>query len=227
MLGEVFHVDFAVVAQSGVHSEESGINALDFHALHQLAAKVETGSRSHHSTLILGKDALVAVGVFGSRLALDIQRDRSLAKSEKVGFKLIVRAVVEESQSAASRSGVVDNLSHHRVVESEIELVADADFACRLHEHVPQLVLFIQLTQQEHLDFGTGLFLVAVEASREHLGVIEDEAVAIVEVVENLLKHTVLNFTGLAMENQKTRFIAHGSRFACNQLLGQLKFKLR
>ena len=72
MLGEVFHVDFAVVTQSGVHSEESGINALDFHALHQLAAEVETGGRSHHGTLILGKDALVAVGIFGSRLTLDI-----------------------------------------------------------------------------------------------------------------------------------------------------------
>ena len=97
-----------------------------------------------------------------------------------------MRAVVEKPQCASAACSIVDDLSHHGAAFVEEELVADAYLACRLNEHVPQAHLLVEFAKQEYFYFRVGLLLRSVEACRENLGVVEDESVAFVEVVEHI-----------------------------------------
>ena len=72
VLGEVFHIDFAVAAQSHMHGEEVGINSLDLHTRHQFAAKVQSCRWSHHSAFVFGEDGLILLGIFGFSRSLNI-----------------------------------------------------------------------------------------------------------------------------------------------------------
>ena len=56
VLGQVLHVDFTEVAQSGMQGDECEVYTLDFHAFHQLAAEVQIGCRSRYGALVAGKD---------------------------------------------------------------------------------------------------------------------------------------------------------------------------
>ena len=55
VLGEVLDVDVAEVAQSGVEGDEGEVDALDFHALHQLPAEVQSGGGCGHGTSLRAK----------------------------------------------------------------------------------------------------------------------------------------------------------------------------
>ena len=73
-----------------------------------------------------------------------------------------MRTVIKESQRTPAGGGIVDHLRNHRLVFSEIKFVAYADLARRLHKHIPQLVLGVQLTEKKDFDTGTGLLLVSI-----------------------------------------------------------------
>jgi len=122
-----------------------------------------------------------------------------------------VVAVVEETEGATATGGVVDDFGHHGVVFTEIELVADANLAGWVDEDVPQAQLGIELAKEEDFDAGTGLFLVAIEASGEDLGVVEHKNVLFIEIIEyvgELL--AVLNNAALGMDHHETTVVAIG-----------------
>ena len=58
MLREVFHINVAKITQTSMKSNISKIDTLDFQALHQFTAEVQTGSRSRYRTFIASKDRL-------------------------------------------------------------------------------------------------------------------------------------------------------------------------
>ena len=208
MLREVLDVDRAEVAQTHVERDEGAVDPLDFHALHQVLREVHAGRRGSHGPFVAGEDGLVALGILGLDLFAHPARQGRLAQLEERRLELVVGAVEEEAQRAAARGGVVDDLGHQQVVVAEVELVADADFARRVDQHVPQPQLAVELAQQEDFDFGPRLLLVAVEAGREDLRVVEDEEVLLLEVVENILEDAVLDGTLRAVDDHQPRLVA-------------------
>lgn len=117
-------------------------------------------------------------------------------------------SVIQEPERAPARGGVVYDLGHHAVVLAEIELVADAYLACRLHEHVPELVVRVQLAEQEHLDARPSLLLVAEQARREHFRVVEDHHVAFVEIIYDFFESVVLNLVGHGVDHHQAALVA-------------------
>ena len=97
-----------------------------------------------------------------------------------------MRTVVEESERTSATGGIVNDLRHHRTVLLEEELVADTDLTGGLHEHIPQAQLLVELAQQEHLNLGIGLLLGTVQTGGEHLRIVEDKGIVLVEVVEHI-----------------------------------------
>ena len=69
-----------------------------------------------------------------------------------------------------------------------IQLVTYTDLTGRVDQHIPQAQVLIQLPQQEHFDTCTRLFLVAIKAGWEHLGIIEDKHILVVEIVKDVFK---------------------------------------
>ena len=208
VLREVLDIHRAEVAQPHVERHESPIDALDLHALHQVLREVHAGRRGRHGALFLGEDRLVAFGVLGFDLLAHPFRQGRFAQREERLLELLVGAVEQEAQRAAARGGVVDHLGHQQVVVAEIEFVADADLARRVHQHVPQPQFAVQFAQQEDLDLGAGLLLVAVEARREDLGIVEDEQILFVEVLDDVLENAVFDGPFGAVDDHQPGFVA-------------------
>ena len=97
-----------------------------------------------------------------------------------------MRTVVEETKRTSTTGGIVDDLSHHRSVIFEEELVANTNLARWLYKHIPQTEFLIELAEQEHLDLCVGLLLRPIQTGRKHLCVIEYKRVVLIEVVEDV-----------------------------------------
>ena len=226
MFGEVLDINFAEHAQPAVDGDVGAFDALDFKAREKLAREVQACARSHYGAFDFGEDTLVVLDVTGLRLAFDVGRQGRVAQSIERFLELVVGAVVEETERAAAGCGVVDYLSHERVVIAEVELVADTDFACRLYKHVPEFVLGAEFAQEEHLDARAGLFLIAVKKSGEDARVVEHHYVAFVIEVKNLGENVVGDFACLAVYNHQARLIALGDRMFSNQLVREVEVEL-
>ena len=218
MLREVLDVNLAETAEANVHCHISSVDALDFHALHKLAGKVEARHGSSHRALFLCKIGLEIVKILGLFLAqsLKVVGQRRNTQREECLLELVVGAIVEETQCAAARGGVVDNLGNHRVVLAKVELVADTYFTCGVDKHVPQAELFVELAQKEYFDFGVCLLFVTIKTRGKNLAVVEDEEVFLVEIVNHVFKQTVLNLATFAVNNHQARLVAARHRMQSN-----------
>ena len=56
----------------------------------------------------------------------------------------------------------------------------------RFYQHIPESKVFIQFTQQEHLNLGIRLLLGTEQTGREHLGIVEHHDITIIEVVDDV-----------------------------------------
>ena len=220
MFRKVFYIDITEVAQTGMQRNISKINTLNFHTLHQLTAKVQAGGRSSNRSFVLSKNRLETHSIFFFHRTVDNRmRQGRFTQCIKSFFKLVMRAVIKETQGTATRSGIIDHLSHHRIVITEIELIADTDLTGRVYQHIPQTELFIQLAQQKNFDTCTGLFLITVQACRKHLRVIEDKHILIIKIIQDILKHLVFYLPRLTMEHHQTRLISVLRRMQSNFVL--------
>ena len=113
-----------------------------------------------------------------------------LAQGEERTLELIVLAIliIEEAERTATAGGVVDYLGNHLVYIVEEQLVADTDLAGWLYQYIPEAHLRIELTEQEYLNLGICLLLGSVETGWEHLGIVEDEGISLLEIVHDVLE---------------------------------------
>jgi hypothetical protein len=184
---------------------------------------MKSGGRSGHSTFVLGVNGLETIHVLwcGRALVDDIPGQWSLAKGIEFALELIVRTVVEETQRTTATGGIVDDLSHHRAVLLEEQLITDTNLAGGFYQHIPQAQLWVQFAQQEDLNLGIGLLLGAIKARREHLRIVKQHGVALAKVFDNVaeLDKLVGEFTlvvspihvdglALAVHYHHTTFIA-------------------
>ena len=238
-----------------MNSDKSEVDAIDFQTLHQLAAEVHTRSWRCDSTLVLGKDGLKIICIVISRFTTvnDIVWNRCRSQGVKLTFKLVVRTVIEETQGTTTTGGIVNHLSHHRAILLKEQLVADTNLSCGFYQHIPQAQLLIKFAQQEYLNLGICLLLSTIEASGEHLRIIQQHCVTLAEVVDDvaelnklvggitfivLLEH--VDGLALTVHHHHAAFITMihfldctilvlkhlMRRFQGNQFLRQLKFKL-
>ena len=175
VLREVFDIDRAEVAQADVERDERLFDPLDLHTFEQMLGEMHAGRRGGYGALFAGENGLVALGVFRLDLFAHPLGQRGFAQFEEGFFELFVGPVEQEPERAAPRSGIVDHLGYQQVVVAEVELVADADFAGRIHQYVPQAQLAVEFAQQEDFDLGARFLLVAVQTGGENLRVVEDE----------------------------------------------------
>ena len=94
---------------------------------------------------------------------------------EKQFLEFVMRAIVQEAQRTSSGGRIVYHLCHQLFIIAEIELIAYAYFAGRIHEDIPQLQSFIQFTQEENFDLSTGFLFITIETGGKNTGIVEDE----------------------------------------------------
>ena len=189
---------------------------------------MKTRYGSSNGAFVLGVDGLIAFGVpvFDVAELLELVGEGGMAKAADVFVELFVGAVEEETDGAAAGGGIVDDFGNKGFVGTEIEFVADTDFAGGVDDDVPETHFLVELTLEEDGDFGTGFFLFAIEQGREDLGVICHDDIAGMEIIEEVFEKTMLDVLGVAVENHEAGFVALLGGLLCNEVLGQDKIKV-
>ena len=216
-----------------MQSNESLVNAINLHTLHQLSGEVETSSWSSYSTFLLCKYALEVVhiilcSVMHLTVINHITRQWSLTQCKERLLEDIMLTffIIEETKGTTTAGGIIDNLSYHLVHIVKEQLVANTNLAGRLYEYIPKTHLRIQFTEQEHFNLGISLLLGTIKTGWENLGVIEYKGITLGKVVDNILElqvyriavgiHHILAFLillihlngfRLLMEHHETRLV--------------------
>ena len=162
MLRQILHVHLPEISQTDVQRDISEINSLDLHPFHQLAAEMHTRSRGCHRTFMFGKNSLIILGILRFHFPVDKTRKRGLAQRVQLLLELVILAIKQKTQRSPARSGIINDLGHHAIIFSEIQLVPDTYFPGRINQHVPDTQFRTQLPQQKHLDLRSGFFLVSI-----------------------------------------------------------------
>ena len=187
---------------------------------------MQAGCRGAHGPFVGSEDGLVILHVFRSGLFLHPFRNIGLTEGEEGFLKVFVGSVEEKTEGSAAGRGVVNHFRHHGLVFSEIQLVADADFAGGIHDDIPQALLPVEFTQQEHHDIGPGLFFLSIETGGENLGIVEDKDVALAEIVDNIFEQAVLDLTAVPVKDHQTGLVSPAGRFLGNTVLGKIEVEL-
>ena len=195
MLGKILHLNLVEVAKSAMQSNESLVDAINLHTLHQLSGEVETSSRSSYSTFLLCKNALEIVHIFlCSVMNLTVinhitwQWSLTQCKERLLEDIMLTFFIIEETKSTTTTGGIIDNLSYHLVHIVKEQLVANTNLAGRLYEYIPKTHLRIQFTEQEHFNLGISLLLGTIKTGWENLGIIEYKGITLGKVVDNILE---------------------------------------
>ena len=99
-------------------------------------------------------------------------------------------------------------------------------------------MVWIQFAKQKNLNLGPCLFFVAIETCGEHLGVVENKTVLLIEEIDDVTKRiTVLDDATFGMNDHQTAFIAMEVRtffsggkcrgILCQTVFGQFVLELR
>ena len=227
VLGKVLHIYCTEVADTHVHGDECFLNVLENHAVEKFPGEVQACCRSANRALVLCKNCLVVLCVFRGNLFLYPFRHIRFSKAEEGFLEFLVGAVEEETKGSATGSGVVNHLCHKAFILSEVEFVADTDFAGGIHDHVPEALLTVKFPEEEDHDVRAGLFLLAVHTGRKHLCVVEHKDVSFAEIVYDVLEEPVLYLSGVLMEHHEAGFVPPAGGLRCNALLGELEVELR
>ena len=160
----------------------------------KLPGKMQPGGRCGGGSHLPGIDRLITLLVL--QLRLDIGRQRHLAQTLQ---NLQENALVVELHHPVS---VLPYLFHSgsQFPVAENNLIARLHFPPRLAQALPAFVS--QVPQQQHLHRAAG-GPVAQQPGRQHPGIVHHQAVSGVQIVDNIVKMLMGDFSGFPVQNHQ------------------------
>ena len=208
-----------------MQSDKRLLDVENLHTLHHFTREVKASGGCRNGAFMFGKDTLETLKVFRFTASSDKARHGRFAKCVKLLTEFLMVAIVKETERTTTTCCVVNYFSHERIVFAKVELVTNTNFTSGIYEHVPKEEVGIQLTEEEHFDYCSRLFLIAVKACGKHLRVVKHKEVVRVKVRDNILKHFVLNLACLAVKHHHATFIAETCGILSNLFFGKFEFE--
>ena len=218
VLLDVLGLDRAEGAEADVQRDEALAHALFGYLRQQLLGKMQSRGGRGGAAQLLGVDGLVALTVL--EFGLDIRRERHFAQALE---HLEEDAVILELDYPVAAFGDLDDLGLELAV-AEHQLGARLGLAARAGQALPAPAA--EVAQQQHLDSAAG-FTRAEQPRGQDARVVHHEAVALSEQLRQLREHAVLYLARHLVQAQQARSVALLQRGLGNQLLGQVKVKIR
>ena len=94
VLGKILDINGAKMADTHVQGYESLVYVFENHPVHQLAAEMQTGSRSADRPFLTREDCLIVFLVLFRDMRLNPLRDRRFTKREQGILELLVASVI-------------------------------------------------------------------------------------------------------------------------------------
>ena len=218
MVGDVLLLDGAERAQAHMQQHRHDLHALGAHALQQLGRKVQAGRRRGGAAVYLGIDRLIAGLVL--QLLVDVRRQRHLAQAVE---HILKHALILKAHGAPA---VLSHRQHlgPQLALAEHEARAGLGLFAGLEDDLP--VGEVQPAQQQELNRPAGTLLHAVQACRDDAGLVDDEHVAGIQIVDHIVKDSVLDGACVSVIDQQAAGIARTGRRLRDQLLRQVVVKI-
>ena len=152
----------------------------------------------------MGIDRLVALLIL--ELCGDIGGERHLTDLVEGGIDVFLTLQFNDSVAVVYD---VDDLGFEQPV-AENELRADLRFLTGLDQRFPAIAA--ELLQQQEFDLRAGILLDAVDTRGDHAGVVDDQTIALVEIVEYIIKTAVLDLIVLTVKHHQSGMIPRFDR---------------
>ena len=207
-------------------------HALVLDPLDELRGEVETSRGCRRGVLLVhGVDGLVLLGV--ALVLGDVGRKRHVSRLVDGGVERAAALRLEAHQASAPVVlEEVDDLAREYDLRRERRMqpacaVLDddarlAEALAGVHEalpHVPQGVEVFSALEQERLGHTAGAALVTHESGRHDAGLVGNEKVARVQVVDDVGEVAVLERAVLAVENEEAAGVTGLRRCLCDELV--------
>ena len=177
-----------------MQSHKGSLHALGPDPVQKLIGKVQTGSGRSGRTAFLGIDGLISLLV--GKLRPDIGRKRHLAQPFQ---NLQEDSLIAEFHDPVS---VLFHLGDHssQLTFAENDLLAHLHFSAWLAEAFPLLIPQIPQKQDLHC---TARRTVAQKSGWQHPGIVHNQAVTRLEIIQNVKKMPVGSLARIAVQNQQ------------------------
>ncbi len=159
------------------------MHALRLQVFKHLLAKVQTRRRGGHGARILRENRLVSLLVVFVVGAVDVRRERHMA------FAVHHRFEFHRSRRKAQHAGTVfADFLDHRLDAGNLEFTANLERLARAHLRLVARIARLRRNQRLHQKrlHLTTVHRMAIEACRNHLGVVHHQAIAGAEKFHNL-----------------------------------------
>src|SRR5690606_38598882 len=115
-------------------------------------------------------------------------------------IKLLISPVKQKPDCSSPRGGIVYYLSH-QITITKVELIPHPYFSGRVNQHVPKPQLLIQFPQKKNFNFGTCFFLVAIKPCRKNLGIVGNEDITLIKIIDDVLEHLMFDSPSRSMNH--------------------------
>ena len=192
---DLVRLDRTEGAEADMQGDVGDLHALLLHGLEQLLGPVETGGRGRRRAVVLCIDGIVACLFL--QLMMDVRWDRHLAEAVE---HLLPDTLELETDDAVAIIDRVDDLALQQAL-AELDARTVPELLSRLDEALP--VGRAQAAKKQYLDMCASTRLLAMQACRDDLRIVDDEAVTLMKIVDDVIKMTVIDLACEAVHHQK------------------------
>ena len=218
MILDLVLLDRAERAKADVQRDIADLHTHVRDLLQQLLREVQAGCRRGGAAKLAGIDRLVALLIL--QLCLDVRRQRHFAQPLE---HLQKDAVIVKLYDLVAVGDRIDDRGGELPVAKR-ERSAGLGLAARPGQALPLAVA--KVAQQQHLDRTAGA-AVAEQARRKHARIVEHKAVVRTQELRQLVKVMVCDSAGRFVQRQQPGGIAALERRLRDELLRQVKIKIR
>lgn len=181
---DIFRLNGSECSETDMEGDESDADTLFAQGVKEFGSKMQPCCRCGGAAALAGIDSLVSVVVF--ELFCYIMRQRHLAYLIK---QLKEYAVICELSKAVAVRQNVNNLGKEHIMEGEPMTLACL-FAGTC-DNLPDVVALV--VKKKELDHRACVYPCAVKARGKNLGVVENKAVAGLDILRDIMKNIVLD----------------------------------
>ena len=200
---DVFSADRLEGAEADVEGDGFDLNAAGAELFEDFGSKVEAGGGSGGGAELVGEDGLVALAIVSGIVAVDVWGQRHVADAIENSAKVFGG---REAESAFAVFGGSDDFGFQErrsvVGGGEVETLAGLNLAAGADEGGPGEGILRLRADEQHFDVAGVAGAMAMKAGGDHAGIVEDQAVAGVQVIGQVTKEAVFPASFGAMHHE-------------------------
>ena len=219
MLRHIIHLDRAEGSKSYMKRDIGQIDSLVLNLFQKLLGKMKPCRRRCRASVKLRIHCLVHVRIF--QLVCDVRRQRHL--TEPVQHLLKNSIIIKLHQTISIVQNIHDFCGQRAVAKGHSR--SRAKLLAGTHQCLPDIIL--TPLQQKNFRICAGSLLGSEESCRNHSGVVQNQRLSRLQVINNVMENLMLQLTGIPVNAEHSAAVPLLIGILRNQFLWQVKIIIR